>query len=103
MGHAVTREQSQTRREWAESIRHLLRLNDRIAGSRTAVGPRGGGVGATNFARAVVLLDGLPNWLFEIILNAMQERVNDKKHEPETHSRVKNLIRKKCIEALRGK
>ncbi len=85
------------------AILELLRLNDRIAGSRTAVGPRGGGVAATNFARAVVLLDGLPDWLLEVILKAMQERVIDNKHEPATHLRVKNLIRKKCIEALRDK
>ena len=83
------------------AILELLRLNDRIIGSRTAVGPRGGGVAATNFARAVVLLDGLPSWLLEVILKAMQERVNDNKHEPETHPRVKNLIRIKCIEELR--
>lgn len=83
------------------AILELLRLNDRIAGNRTAVGPRGGGVAATNFARAVVLLDGLPDWLLEVILKAMQERVHDNKHEPETHPRVKNLIRTKCIEELR--
>lgn len=85
------------------AILELLRLNDRIAGSRTAVGPKGGGVAATNFARAVVLLDGLPSWLLEVTLRAMQERVNDNKDESETHPRVKNLIRTKCIEELRAK
>ena len=91
------------------AILELLRLNDRIvgndsiAGSRTARGPKGGGVAATNFARAVVLLDELPDWLLELVLNAMKERSNDMKHETETHPRVESLIRKKCIEALRAK
>jgi hypothetical protein len=85
------------------AILELLRLNDRIAGSRTAVGPKGGGVAATNFARGVVLLDGLPSWLLEVTLRAMQERVNDNKDESETQPRAKKLIRTKCIEELRAK
>jgi transcriptional regulator with XRE-family HTH domain len=91
------------------AILSLLRLNDRIEGNdsieggRTGRGPKAGGVAATNFARAVALLDELPDWLLELALNAMKERSKDMDHETETHPRVKSLIRKKCIEALRAK
>ena len=56
------------------AILELLRLNDRVRGSRTAVGPRFGGVTATNFARAIVLLDTLPDWLVDETLKVLQER-----------------------------
>jgi transcriptional regulator with XRE-family HTH domain len=91
------------------AILNLLQLNDRIvghdgvAGSRRVRGPKGGGVVATSFARAVVLLDELPDWLLELVLNAMKERINNIKHLTESDPQVKNLIRKKCIEALRVK
>ena len=83
------------------AILELLRLNDRVRGSRTAVGPRGGGVTATNFARAVILLDGLPDWLLDETLNVLQERTKGKELD-ETQHRVKNLILKKCGETLRS-
>ena len=61
------------------------------------------GVTAPNFATATKLLEGLPGWLLEVILKAMLERINDKKqHDPEMRAREKNLIREKCIEALRN-
>jgi transcriptional regulator with XRE-family HTH domain len=83
------------------AIIELLRLNDRLRGGRTAVGPRVGGVTATNFARAVILLDGLPDYLLDKTLNVLQERTKGK--EPDaTQPRVKNLIWKKCGKALRS-
>lgn len=83
------------------AILELLRLNDRIKGGRTAVGPRVGGVTATNFARAVVLLDGLPDWLLDETLKALRERTKGNGLDA-FHPSVKNLIRKKCGEALRS-
>jgi transcriptional regulator with XRE-family HTH domain len=83
------------------AILELLRLNDRIRGSRTAVGPRVGGVTATNFARAVILLDGLPDWLLDTTLNVLQERTKGNGIDA-TQPRVKNLIWKKCSETLRS-
>jgi transcriptional regulator with XRE-family HTH domain len=83
------------------AILELLRLNDRIRGSRTAVGPRVGGVTATNFARAVILLDGLPDWLLDTTLNVLQERTKGNGIDA-TQPRVKNLILKKCGETLRS-
>lgn len=82
------------------AILELLRLNDRVRGSRTAVGPRGG-VTATNFARAVILLDGLPDWLLDTTLNVLQERTKGNGIDA-TQPRVKNLILKKCGETLRS-
>ncbi len=82
------------------AILDLLRLNDRITGAE--VGRRRGGVEATNFARAMVLLDGLPGWLLEETLETMRGRVADKKkNEPETHPRVKKLVRRQCVEERR--
>ncbi len=83
------------------AILELLRLNDKLGGGRTAVGPRVGGVTATNFARAVILLDGLPDWLLDKTLNVLQERTKGERLEA-TQPRVTNLIWKKCGEALRA-
>jgi transcriptional regulator with XRE-family HTH domain len=83
------------------AILELLRLNDRLRGGRTAAGPRVGGVTATNFARAVILLDGLPDWLLDTTLNVLQERIKGNGIDA-TQPRVKNLILKKCGETLRS-
>src|SRR5215211_6517101 len=83
------------------AILELLRLNDRLKGERSATGPRVGGVTATNFARAIVLLDTLPDWLLDETLNVLQERTKGKELD-ETQHRVKNLIWKKCGETLRS-
>jgi len=83
------------------AILELLRLNDRVRGSRTAVGPRFGGVTATNFARAIVLLDTLPDWLVDETLKVLQERTKGNGIDA-TQPRVKNLIWKKCGETLRS-
>lgn len=83
------------------AILELLRLNDRLRGGRTAVGPKVGGVTATNFARAVILLDGLPDWLLDTTLNVLQERTKRNGIDA-TQPRVKNLILKKCGETLRS-
>lgn len=83
------------------AILELLRLNDRVRGSRTAVGPRFGGVIATNFARAIVLLDTLPDWLVDETLKVLQERTKGNGIDA-TQPRVKNLIWKKCGETLRS-
>jgi transcriptional regulator with XRE-family HTH domain len=82
------------------AVLELLRLNERISGNRGGVAPRAGGLSATDFANAVMLLDRLPTNLFGIILHAMQERARDKPSEPKTLTSHNNLIRKKCIEAL---
>ena len=83
------------------AILELLRLNDRVRGSRTAVGPRFGGVTVTNFARATVLLDTLPDWLVDETLKVLQERTKGNGIDA-TQPRVKNLIWKKCEETLRS-
>lgn len=82
------------------AILQLLRLNDRIAGSNTAVTPIGGGVRATEFARAVVLLDRLPKELLELTLKAMQARFNANWNDPEGHPQLSTFIRKECMNAL---
>ena len=83
------------------AILELLRLNDRLKGGRSTAGPRAGGVTATNFARAIVLLDTLPDWLLDETMNVLQERTKGKELD-ETQHRVKNLIWKKCGETLFG-
>lgn len=60
------------------AILGLLRLNDRIAVKRSCADPKGGGVAATDFARAFELLDRLPNLHLALILKTMQKRINDK-------------------------
>ena len=83
------------------AILELLRLNDRLKGGRSTAGPRVGGVTATNFARAIVLLDTLPDWLLDETLNVLQERTKGNGIDA-TQPRVKNLIWKKCGETLRS-
>jgi transcriptional regulator with XRE-family HTH domain len=83
------------------AILELLRLNDKLSGGRTAVGPRVGGVTATNFARAIVLLDTLPDWLLDETLKVLRERTKGNALD-ETHPRLKNLIWKRCGETLRS-
>lgn len=82
------------------AVLELLRLNERIAGNKGGVAPRAGGLSATDFANAVMLLDRLPTNLFGIILHAMQQRANDKPRESNTRTSQSNLIRKRCVEAL---
>ena len=82
------------------AVLELLRLNERIVGSKGGVAPRAGGLSATDFANAVMLLDRLPTNLFGLILHAMQHRADDKPREPKTLTSQTHRIRKKCIEAL---
>jgi hypothetical protein len=80
-----------------------LRNLRRQLGSHPSHGMYMDGVTAPNFATATKLLEGLPGWLMEVILKAMLERVNVKKQDDaEMRPREKNLIREKCVEALRG-
>jgi transcriptional regulator with XRE-family HTH domain len=65
------------------AILELLQLNDRIAGSKTAVGPISGGPEAIHFSRAIASLNSLPSQRVEVILKTMQERIKDKTNGPE--------------------
>jgi hypothetical protein len=82
------------------AVLELLRLNERIASRKGGVAPTAGGLSATDFAKAVMMLDSLPTNLFEILLHAMHERAADKPSEPKTLTSHNNLIRKKCLETL---
>jgi len=73
----------------------LLKLHDRIKGIKAAVGPRSGGLVATDYSNAVVLLNRLPLSWVESLQRLMQERVKDKADERESHLKGRNLIRKK--------
>lgn len=75
----------------------LLRLDDRVTGTKSAVGPRWGGLEATDFSNAVMVINRLPRWRLEIILKLLQERIKDKKdkYEYQVKPDRKNLIRKK--------
>jgi transcriptional regulator with XRE-family HTH domain len=81
------------------AILELLRLNDRIAGRKHAVGPIAGGVTATYFARAVDSLERLPAWLLEVILKIMQARLNGNQDEFVVE-KYQRMIRRQCIEVL---
>ena len=84
------------------ALEELLFLYDRIRPHPDGFSSDLNGVTGPNFAHATLFLERLPGWLQEVILKAMQERLNDKKqHDPETLPRVKTLIRDKCLEALR--
>lgn len=84
------------------AVLELLRLNDRIVANTTVGGRIGGGPQATEFAQAVALVDRLPNGLFKLLLDAMQQRTEDKQKEPKMDHQDRNRFRWKCIEALQG-
>jgi hypothetical protein len=74
----------------------LLKLNDRTKGIKAAVGPRSGGLVATDYSNAVMLLNRLPLSWVESVQRLMQERMKDKVDEhDESYLKGSNLIRKK--------
>ncbi len=53
-----------------------------------------------NFARAVIFLDTLPTWLFEMVLLCMQRRL-EKQRKDGTYVRFRNLMLNHCLAELK--
>lgn len=82
------------------AILELLRLYDRATGCKGAVGPRSGGLEATDFANAVVMINRLPADRVEELLNLMRERIKDKSVKTKVPLPGKNRIRKKRADKM---
>lgn len=59
------------------------------------------GLSPTNFANAVISLDGLPRWLFERIVTWGQKRVDREQTEKGIKVRFRNLVVNECLVELR--
>ena len=77
------------------AIRQLSLLNDRIRGIKAARGPRAGGLTATDYCNALVVLNDLPQPWVENLQQVMQERIKDKTNQHEFYLHGQRLIRKK--------
>jgi transcriptional regulator with XRE-family HTH domain len=53
------------------------------------------------FAKAVTFLDMLPTWLFEIVLDSMQHRLEKQRKDDGVYVRFRNSLLKDCLAQLR--
>lgn len=53
------------------------------------------------FAKAVIYLDMLPTWLFEIVLACMQQRLEKQRKDEGVYIRFRNSLLKDCLTRLR--
>lgn len=53
------------------------------------------------FAKAVIYLDMLPTWLFEIVLDCMQHRLEKQRKDDGVYVRFRNSLLKDCLAQLR--
>ena len=74
----------------------LLRLNDRITGIVSANGPRFGGLDATDYANAGILLNRLPDPYVKSLQKLMAKRVGDKEEPDEDYIKLRKRLRKKA-------
>jgi len=56
---------------------------------------------ADEFAKAVTFLDMLPTWLFEIVLDSMQHRLEKQRKDDGAYVRFRNSLLKDCLAQLR--
>lgn len=56
---------------------------------------------APNFAHAVIFLDALPTWLFKIVLECMQGRLEKQRKDSGTYVRFRNSLLKDCLAKLK--
>src|SRR5882724_10436827 len=77
------------------AILELLRLYDKATGCKGGLGPRSGGLEATDFANAVVMINRLPADRVEELLDVMRERIKHKSVTTKVPLPGRNRIRKK--------
>ena len=79
------------------AILELLRLDYRVNGDKGSLGPRSGGLEATYFSNAVVMINKLPSEHLNLILEILPERIKDTEDDFEYRVQPdgKSLIRKK--------
>jgi transcriptional regulator with XRE-family HTH domain len=54
-----------------------------------------------DFANAVIFLDMLPTWLFEVVLTCMQHRLEKQRKDDGVYVRFRNSLLKDCLTKLR--
>jgi transcriptional regulator with XRE-family HTH domain len=55
---------------------------------------------APNFATAVISLESLPKWLFEVIANCMQEILSEQHDQKQPTSRLRTMVLRECIDEI---
>jgi len=82
------------------AILELLRLYDKATGCKGGLGPRSGGLEATDFANAVVMINRLPADRVEELLDVMRERIKHKSVTTKVPLPGRNRIRKKRADKM---
>jgi len=55
---------------------------------------------APNFATAVMALENLPKWLFEVIANCMQEILSEQHDQKQPTSSLRTMVLRECIDEM---
>jgi transcriptional regulator with XRE-family HTH domain len=55
---------------------------------------------APNFATAVMSLESLPKWLFEVIANCMQEILSEQHDQKQPTSSLRTMVLRECIDEM---
>jgi hypothetical protein len=55
---------------------------------------------APNFATAVMSLESLPKWLFEVIANCMQEILSEQQDQKQPTSSLRTMVLRECIDEM---
>lgn len=82
-----------------DALEELLLLHDRIWRTEGTLSSDLDGLTALNFARALILLDGLPEWLFEVILTCMQKRFSPRRKPTGMNAELRVLVLE-CIDEI---
>ena len=83
-----------------DALEELLWLYDQIRPSNGRFSSDLDGLTAPSFAGAVILLEGLPKWLFEVILRCMHNRFSQQINQGEMECSLRDLVLKESIEEL---
>jgi transcriptional regulator with XRE-family HTH domain len=73
------------------ALEEFLMLYDRIRPTDRELNSDWDGLTAPNFATAVILLDGLPKWLFEAISKCMQKRFSQQRNQSDMDANLRAL------------
>lgn len=82
------------------ALEEFLMLYDRTGPTDREFNSDLDGLTAPNFATAVILLDGLPKWLFEAISKCMQKRFSQQRNQSDMDANLRALVLRECLEEI---